>query len=132
VWLPILYQNGKNPTITDEMMSLRTLPRKRTDVSEMVGFGARRLMELEVESLTGAAHGERSPDRIDHRNGYRDRDRETSAGTVEPRMPKLRKGSYFRRLDTRDGREGTRCGGPRGRVQGMSTRAVAELIKARA
>ena len=30
-------------------------------------------MELEVESLTGAAHGERSPERINHRNGYRDR-----------------------------------------------------------
>ena len=73
--------------------------------------GAR--MELEVESLTSAAHGERSADRIDHRNGYRDRDRETS---VEPRMPELRKGSYFRRLHTRHGREGARCGGPRGLV----------------
>jgi putative transposase len=70
-------------------------------------------MELEVESLTGAAHGERSPERINHRNGYRDRDRETS---VEPRMPELRKGSYFRRLHTRHGREGARCGGPRGLV----------------
>jgi hypothetical protein len=36
--------------MTDEMMSLRTLRAKGTDVSEMVGFGARRLMELEVES----------------------------------------------------------------------------------
>jgi transposase-like protein len=71
-------------------------------------------MELEVESLTGAAHGERSADRIDHRNGYRDR--ETSAGTVAPRMPELMKGSYFRRLHTRHGREGARCGGPRGLV----------------
>jgi putative transposase len=70
-------------------------------------------MELEVESLTSAAHGERSADRIDHRNGYRDRDRETS---VEPRMPELRKGSYFRRLHTRHGREGARRGGPRGLV----------------
>jgi putative transposase len=43
--------------MTDEMMSLRTLRGKGTDVSEMVGFGARRLMELEVESLTGAAQG---------------------------------------------------------------------------
>jgi putative transposase len=43
--------------MTDETMSLRTLRGKGTDVSEMVGFGARRLMQLEIESLTGAAHG---------------------------------------------------------------------------
>ena len=70
-------------------------------------------MELQVESLTGAAHRERSADLIDHHNGYRDRDRETS---VEPRMPELRKGSYFRRPHARHGREGARCGGPRGLV----------------
>ena len=63
-------------TMTDAMMSLRTLLEKSSDADllrEMVGFAAQRLMELEVESLTGAAHGERSPDRINHRNGYRDR-----------------------------------------------------------
>src|SRR5438128_8321852 len=62
--------------MTNEMMSLRTLLEKSSDADllrEMVGFAAQRLMELEVESLTGAAHGERSPDRINHRNGYRDR-----------------------------------------------------------
>jgi len=63
-------------TMTDAMMSLRTLLEKSSDADlrrEMVGFAAQRLMELEVESLTGAAHGERSPERINHRNGYRDR-----------------------------------------------------------
>ena len=42
---------------------------------------------LEVEGLTGAAHGERSADRITHRNGYRDRSWETRAGTVELKIP---------------------------------------------
>jgi hypothetical protein len=52
--------------MTDEMMSLCALLEKSSDVDllrEMVGFAAQRLMELEVESLTGAAHGERTPER---------------------------------------------------------------------
>jgi len=84
--------------MTDEMMSRCTLLEKSSDADllrEMVGFAAQRLMELEVESRTGAAHGERSPDRVNHRNGYRDRIWETRAGAVELRIPKLRKSSYF-------------------------------------
>src|SRR5213595_3329420 len=84
--------------MTDEMMRLQALLGKSSDTDllrEMIGFTAQRLMELEVEGLTGAAHGERSADRITHRNGYRDRDWHTRAGTVELRIPKLRKGSYF-------------------------------------
>ena len=84
--------------MTDEMMTLRTLLEKSSDAEllrEMIGFTTQRLMELEVEGLTGAAHGERSPERLTHRNGYRDRPWETRAGTVELRIPKLRKGSYF-------------------------------------
>ena len=50
-------------------------------------------MELETEARCGAAHGERSPDRQAQRNGHRDR--ETRAGAVELRIPKLRKGSGF-------------------------------------
>ena len=79
-------------------MSLRMLLGKSSDAEllrEMVGFAAQRLMELEVEGLTGAAHGERSPDRINHRNGYHDRVWETWAGTVELRIPKLCRSSYF-------------------------------------
>jgi transposase-like protein len=62
---------------------------------EMIGFTAQRLMDLEVQSLTGAVYGEKSQDRLVQRNGYRDRSWETRAGTVELRIPKLRTGSYF-------------------------------------
>ena len=84
--------------MTDDMMTLRTLLEKSSDADllrEMIGFTAQRLMELEVQGRTGAGHGERTPDRINHRNGYRDRVWETRAGTVELKIPKLRKGPYF-------------------------------------
>lgn len=76
--------------MTDEMMNLQALLEKSADAEllrEMIGFAAQRLMELQVEGLTGAAHGERHPDRLSQRNGYRDRLWETRAGTVELRIP---------------------------------------------
>jgi putative transposase len=84
--------------MTDEMMNLRALLEKSSDADllrEMIGFTAQRLMELEVEGLTGAPYGEKSQERLVQRNGFRDRIWETRAGTVELRIPKLRKGSYF-------------------------------------
>ena len=84
--------------MTDDTMALRALLEKGSDASvlrEMISFAAERLMELETEAACGAAHGERSTDRLVQRNGYRERDWETRAGTVELRIPKLRKGSYF-------------------------------------
>jgi len=78
--------------MADDMMTLRGLLEKSSDADllrEMIGFSAQRLMELEVQGLTGAEHGERTPERINHRNGYRDRPWETRAGTVDLKVPKL-------------------------------------------
>ena len=80
--------------MTEDTMNLRGLLEKTADsdlLREMISFSAQRLMEVEVEGLTGAPHGARNPDRLTHRNGYRERDWETRAGTVELRIPKLRR-----------------------------------------
>ena len=69
---------------------------------DMTAFAAQRLMELDVGALTGAAPGERSPDRLVQRNGYRARDWETWAGGVELRVPKLGKGWRGPMLETNE------------------------------
>ena len=84
--------------MTDEKIALQELLEKSSDASllrEMIGFAAQRLMELETGALCGAGHGERSPERVNQRNFYRDRDWQTRVGAVELRIPKLRRGSYF-------------------------------------
>jgi transposase-like protein len=121
--------------MTEDMMALRGLMEKSADADllrEMIGFAAQRLMELEVTGLTGAALGEKSPERLAQRNGYRERDWETRAGTVELRIPRLRKGSYFpfflepRRL----AEKALTAVIQEAYIQGISTRSVDELVKA--
>src|SRR5260370_33775749 len=61
----------------------------------MVREFAQRFMDGEVEQLCGASYGEVSQERVNSRNGYRRREWDTRAGTIELAIPKLRQGSYF-------------------------------------
>lgn len=79
-------------------MTLTVMLEKGTEADflrEMMRFMAQRLMDVDVESLCGARHGERNDDRTNQRNDYRDRRWETRAGNIPLRIPKLRQGSYF-------------------------------------
>jgi hypothetical protein len=98
----------------------------------MIGCAAERLMELEVGAATGAAYGEKNPLRTAQRNGYRERDWETRAGTVELRIPKLRKGSYFPGFlePRRMAEKALTAVIQEAYVQGISTRSVDDLVKA--
>ena len=121
--------------MTDDMMTLRGLSEKSTDADllrEMIGFTAHRLMAQEVEGLTGASHGERSLERINQRNGYRGRAWETRAGTVDLKIPKLRKGSYFPGFlePRRMAEKALTAVIQEAYIQGVSTRSVDELVQA--
>ena len=64
-------------------------------VRELLGHVVQRLMDFEIEQRCGAEYGERTDERHNSRNGYRDRVWETRAGSIDMRIPKLRRGSYF-------------------------------------
>ena len=62
--------------MTEDMMDLQAMVGKSPDADflrDMIGFAAKRLMELEVGGLTGAAYGEKDAERLAQRNGYRER-----------------------------------------------------------
>ena len=121
--------------MTTDMMTFRELLEKSSDADllrEMLAFGAERLMELEVEGRTGAAHGVRSPDRINQRNGYRERGWETRVGHIDLKIPKLRKGSYFPGFlePRRTAEKALTAVIQEAYVQGISTRSVDNLVQA--
>jgi putative transposase len=121
--------------MTDERMALIELIEKGADadlIRDMLAFAAERLMNLEVEALTGAPAGTRSPDRLNHRNGYRERAWDTRAGRIDLAIPKLRKGSYFPVFlePRRTAEKALTAVIQEAYVHGISTRSVDDLVKA--
>jgi len=102
---------------TKTTIALADLVEKGADsdlLRDMIQYVAQRLMELDTEGLCAAAYGERSPERANSRNGYRERLWETRAGAVDLKIPKLRKGSYFPLpRAAAHGQEGARSRDPR-------------------
>src|SRR5262245_12543574 len=85
---------------TDRMALLEQLSKSAAggDVDflrQSVKVMAEALMELEVSARLGAEPHERSADRTGYRNGHRERDWDTRAGTIELAIPRTRRGSYF-------------------------------------
>ncbi|MEO9190488.1 MAG: IS256 family transposase [Acetobacteraceae bacterium] len=98
----------------------------------MISSFADALMSAEVDARCGAGYGERTPERTNSRNGYRERSWDTRAGSIELAVPKLRTGTYFpdwllerrRRAEQAMIQVIAEC-----YVRGVSTRRVDGLVK---
>src|SRR6478735_2951545 len=90
------------------------------------------LMEADVEGLIGAGRHERTGERLNYRNGFRDRTLDTRLGSLQLRIPKLRQGSYFPPfLEARKISEKALIGViQEAWIGGVSTRRVDELVQA--
>ena len=90
------------------------------------------IMDAEVSARIGAEYGERTPERVTQRNGYRSRAWDTRVGTMELRIPKLREGSYFPSLlePRRRSERALLAVIQQAYVEGVSTRRVDDLVKA--
>ena len=121
--------------MTDDTMAFLHQIRERggqdllKDLAEAV---LQKLMDFDVENLVGAGRYERSDIRTTQRNGYRERDLETRLGTLELKIPKLRKGSYFPAfLEPRKTAERALVAViQEAWIQGVSTRKVDDLVQA--
>jgi putative transposase len=122
-------------TMTTATIALTELAEKGADIDvlrQMVQFMAQRLMELDVEARCGAGYDEKTPERLNSRNGYRERTWDTRAGSVELKIPKLRQGSYFPEFlePRRTAEKALTAVIQEAYVHGISTRSVDDLVKA--
>jgi len=100
-------------------------------LAEMVKMAAELLMDADVDILCGAGYGERTPERVNSRNGHRERRWDTRAGTVMLDVPKLRRGSYLPSLlePRRRAEQALVSVVCQAYIEGVSTRRVDDLVK---
>jgi putative transposase len=85
-----------NPSIDPARFLAEHLESAEPDLlREMLRTFVQALMGAEADAVCGAPYGARSEERVNSRNGYRSREWDTRAGTIELAIPKLRSGSYF-------------------------------------
>ena len=121
--------------MTKQSIALSELVEKGADTDllrEMIQHVVQRVMDMDVENLCAAAYGERTAERQNSRNGYRERLWETRAGAVNVKIPKLRAGSYFPPFlePRRTAEKALAAVIQEAYIQGVSTRSVDELVKA--
>ena len=121
--------------MTDDRLPLAELLQKAGDGDSLRSVAEavlQLLMESDVEGLIGAARHERSAERMNWRNGYRERALDTRLGTLQLRVPKLRQGSYFPPfLEPRKVSEKALVAViQEAWIGGVSTRRVDELVQA--
>ncbi|MDO8863235.1 IS256 family transposase [Haliea sp. E1-2-M8] len=121
--------------MTEDRMALIELAEKHADddlLRELGQLVLQRLMDAEAEQRCGAGRHERSEDRVNQRNGYRERTLETRIGTMELRIPKLRTGSYLPSfIEPRKASEQALVAVVQeAYVKGISTRKVDDLVQA--
>jgi putative transposase len=121
--------------MTKPSIALADLLEKGADADllrQMIQHVAQRMMEMDAEGICAAAYGERSPERQNSRNGYRERLWQTRAGAVDLKIPKLRSGSYFPGFlePRRTGEKALAAVIQEAYIQGVSTRSVDELVQA--
>jgi putative transposase len=125
----------ENTTMTKPSIALADLLEKGADADllrQMIQYVAQRMMEMDAEGICAAAYGERSVERQNSRNGYRERLWQTRAGAVDLKIPKLRSGSYFPGFlePRRTGEKALAAVIQEAYIQGVSTRSVDELVQA--
>jgi putative transposase len=123
---------AEGPRMTAAQVADKLLASEHADVlRQSVAWMVAELMEAEVAAQIGAELGQRTPDRVAQRNGYRARSWDTRVGELELRIPRLRTGSYFPSFlePRRRAEQALVAVVQEASVNGVSTRRVDRLVE---